>query len=104
MLWSFSSRTLAAPEESESSGDARELEPIILSALGIYLAVAGLAGLFQTGLSEMAYGSYMHGGMSGMIWMPSLVGNILRLIIGAWLIFGSNGWVALLRRLREAKY
>ena len=98
MLWRHSGKILSGSEESEPAVDAGELEPIVLSALGIFLSVWGLVRLANLGAAVyiMSRGMEQVRGES----IAQLIAYLFQVIIGISLVIGSKGWAALLQRLR----
>jgi len=93
----------ASRESFESSIDAKELQYVALSVLGVAFAISALLDLvgvvFRIALSAQL-GDI---GFRTMAWQNggSLVVQVLKLALGLCLAFGAHGLTGLLHRLRE---
>ena len=101
MLWRFSGKILADSGGAELTGSIRDLEPIILSALGIFLTVQGLVRLAHTGTSvyvmrDMFESSFRYGTIA------RLIGYVFQVAVGLSLTIKSSGWALILRKFRNA--
>ena len=90
MLWRHSDKILSGSDGKEPAIDAGELEPIVLSALGIFLSVQGLVRLANLGAAVyiMSRGMEQVRGES----IAQLIAYLFQVIIGISLVIGSKGW------------
>ncbi len=98
MLWRHSGKILSDSDAAKPSGNAGDLEPVVLSALGIFLTVQGLVRLanISTSVYIMSRGLEQVRGES----IAQLIAYLFQVIVGVSLVIGSKGWAALLHKLR----
>jgi hypothetical protein len=109
LLW-WSSRIIdragLAPEPGENdapvaSSDLRNVEISLVAVLGLYFVADGFADLCRAGLGLGLH--YRAGASPTLFWnvdIAFVVGALLKLIIGIWLVLGRGGTVAVMRGAR----
>ncbi len=95
--------TSASHQPFESSIDAKELQYIALSVLGVAFAMGALLDLVSFAFRLALSARFGDTAFTMLLWQSgsSLLVCVLKLVIGLGLAFGAHGLTGLLHRLRE---
>lgn len=109
ILWAFSEKLASRMVSADTSPvmpkrlDARLLLSVAISVVGVYYAVESLVGIgrsiFVVLFGDEAFISFRH----DLNWQGGLFARIATFVLSLWLIFGSRGLAAMIRRYRTAK-
>ena len=100
----MSRRMVGAHSEDVKAVGAEDVQAITFSAVGVLALSDALPKLAQQLYSVIAMHQAQMQSVEGMYipTMSGIVGSVVKLIIGLWLLLGSRGIVHLLRSLRKA--
>lgn len=102
LLWFLSPVLASSISESAGSGDnpasLSSIQAVAFSIVGLYMVAASLPGIVRSTIWRLTEPASMS---KGSPLLGDVMGSLVQVVIGLWLLFGSRGLVNLISKMRR---